>query len=300
MIIYEQNNIRISLLTARLLRTEFGNFTDLPTQTVQNRTLDSVEYRLSKEGEHLIVHTDEVTFRVCTKNGDVASVTFADGRVVRDFLGGRLPGTARTLDNINGAVKMEEGIISTLGASVMDDSKTLLINPDNSISPRPECSDRYWFAYGSDYLSQLRDFFRLSGKVPLIPKFALGNWWSRYRAYTQEEYRGLMQKFIDREIPITVATIDMDWHWVDVVERFGEKAKAGKPSCREEIIFNTLMHGWTGYTWNTELFPDHKELLAWLHDHGFKVTLNVHPSQGIRFFEEQYITMLMVYQPQQL
>ena len=288
MVIFEQNNIRISLLTPRLLRTECGNFTNLPTQTVQNRDLDPVEYSLSEEGGNIIVTTDSASFVVNSKNADVTSVRLKDGRIVSDFKGGRLPGTARTLDNINGKVKMGEGIMSTTGASLMDDSKTLLINPDNTIAPRPECSDRYWFAYGNDYLGQLRDFFRITGSVPLIPKYALGNWWSRYRAYTQEEYRSLMQKFIDREIPITVATIDMDWHWVDVVQRFGEKAKAGKPSCREEIIFNTLLHGWTGYSWNTELFPDHKELLSWLHDNGFKVTLNVYPSQGVRFFEDKY------------
>jgi alpha-glucosidase (family GH31 glycosyl hydrolase) len=49
------------------------------------------------------------------------------------------------------------------------------------------------------------------------------------------------------------------------------------------------MPGWTGYTWNTELFPNHQELLDWLHSRNFKVTLNVHPSQGIRFFEACYV-----------
>ena len=47
-----------------------------------------------------------------------------------------------------------------------------------------------------DYQRQLRDFFRLTGEVPLIPKYALGNWWSRYRAYTQEEYLDLTRPLI--------------------------------------------------------------------------------------------------------
>lgn len=54
------------------------------------------------------------------------------------------------------------------------------------------------------------------------------------------------------------------------------------------MIYYYLLQGWTGYSWNTELFPDYKKLLSWLHDSGFKVTLNIHPSQGVRFFEDQY------------
>ena len=36
------------------------------------------------------------------------------------------------------------------------------------------------------------------------------------------------------------------------------------------------------------MFPDHKELLDWLHENKFVVPLNIHPSQGIRFFEDCY------------
>ena len=78
---------------------------------------------------------------------------------------------------------------------------------------------------------------------------------------------------------------------VDVINRFGDRAKPQKPSCPEEVIYNVALPGWTGYSWNTELFPDHKELLSWLHENGFKVPLNIHPSQGVRFFEDQYEDM---------
>ena len=292
MVIYELDNLRISILSPRLVRTETGAFTNLPTQTVQNRDFyKDIEYKVIHSGKYIDVDTNLARFSVNIKNGDVSSVTIKGLGRVDDFSKGRLPGTARTLDRANGAVRLEDSIISRSGASVMDDSNTLLLNPDGSISPRQKCSDRYWFAYGHNYLAQLRDFFRLTGEVPLIPKYALGNWWSRYKAYTQEEYRAVMQRFMDRDLPITVATIDMDWHWTDVVSRFGREAKACKPSCKEEIIFNTLLQGWTGYSWNNELFPDYKELLSWLHNNGFFTTLNIHPSQGVRFFENQYKEM---------
>ena len=290
MIIFEKNDLRISLLTPRLLRTELGAFTDKPTQTVVNRDFGEVEYSIIENEKYVVITTSEVFFRVRKKDGRVVYAAFDNG-YTKSFGKHPLPGTARTLDTANGAVKLESGITSAYGSSMMDDSKSLIINSDGSISPREECKDRYWFAYGTDYLRNLRDFFRLTGEVPLIPKYALGNWWSRYKAYTQEEYTSLMQTFIDKNLPITVATIDMDWHWTDVVSRFGEEAKAAKPSTPQEVLYNTLLPGWTGYTWNTELFPDHKAMLDWLHEKGFKVTLNVHPSQGVRFFEEAYDEM---------
>ncbi len=301
MIIFKNDYLRISLITPRLLRTEVGAFndlpcggffTDLPTQTVLNRDFCDVEYNLDDLGNTITVTTDSACFSINKKSGDVISV-FINGsdEAITDFNEGKLPGTARTLDTANGTIDLEKGITSLSGASVMDDSHSLLINPDGSICSRPECSDRYWFAYGHDYLGQLRDFFKLTGEVPLIPKYALGNWWSRYRAYTQEEYRSLMQKFIDKQLPITVATIDMDWHWTDVIDRFGKEANCAKPTCPEELLYYLALPGWTGYSWNTELFPDYRELLDWLHNNGFKITLNVHPSQGVRFFEDQYKAM---------
>ncbi len=300
MVVYKNDYLRISLITPRLIRTEIaanldvpggGAFTDLSTQTVVNRDFCEVDYSLSEHAKSITVTTDAACFSIDKRSGDVLCVTIGEADTVTDFMKGRLPGTARTLDRANGAVKLEKGITSLSGAAMMDDSMSLLIDSEGNILTRQKCSDRYWFAYGHDYLGQLRDFFKLTGEVPLIPKYALGNWWSRYRAYTQEEYRAVMQKFVDRKLPFTVATIDMDWHWVDVVARFGDKAKACMPSCKEEIIFNTLLQGWTGYSWNTELFPDHKELLDWLHANGFRITLNIHPSQGVRFFEDFYEEM---------
>ena len=59
----------------------------------------------------------------------------------------------------------------------------------------------------------------------------------------------------------------MDWHLVDDVDpKYGS--------------------GWTGYTWNKDFFPDPKRFLNWLHEHGMKATLNVHPRDGVRAFEE--------------
>ena len=55
--------------------------------------------------------------------------------------------------------------------------------------------DIYVFAYGNDYKEALNDFYRLTGKTPMLPRYALGNWWSRYYAYTEDSYKALVTRF---------------------------------------------------------------------------------------------------------
>ncbi len=281
-------NTRITILTPCLIRVETGTFTDLPTQKVWFRDLGHTGYKIYKSGNMRLVKTAEICLHVNIDTGTVKCIELSDGSIVRDFVKGNLLGTARTLDGVNGPTKLNPGILSLSGVSILDDSDSMLIGPTGAILPRGKCTDRYYFAYGHDYKRCLKDFFSLTGNVPLIPKYVLGNWWSRYKAYTQQEYQDLMEQFLERKIPITVATIDMDWHWTDVVNRFGEDAKPASALNKEELWYNHTAPGWTGYSWNTDLFPDHRALLDWLHEKNFRVTLNVHPAQGIRYFEDCY------------
>ena len=145
-IVLQQDHIRVSLLTPCLIRVETGSFTDLPTQTVWFRDLGPVSWRVKEKGNIFAVRTKEAFFQINLTNGRVFSVKLADGTVVRDFEHGILPGTARTLDAVNGAVKLEKSIMSRSGVSMMDDSKSLLLTEDGLIQARPVCTDRYYFA----------------------------------------------------------------------------------------------------------------------------------------------------------
>ena len=243
--LFIRHNCRFSVLTSRLLRVEYdkdGIFTDEMTQAVLSRNFEVPVFQISENGYVVTVATTQAVFRYDTKKRKMISVSVKGGDTVTDFKKDNLKGTYRTLDMVNGATKLEDGLISRSGVSVVDDSKTVIINPDGTIKERRKCLDEYYFAYGHDYRACLQDFFRLSGSVPLVPRYCLGNWWSRYKAYTQDEYVKLMSDFIDREIPITVATIDMDWHWVDVEKRFGYKAEFNRKNPFE--LFQG--QGWTG------------------------------------------------------
>lgn len=279
------NNVRFSLLTPQLLRVECdkkGVFTDKPTQVVINRNFCKPQFKVIENGDVVIITTSKAIFIYDTKAKKMLSVALKNGKTVSDYKKGNLKGTYRTLDNVDGSVKIGDGIMSKNGVSVIDDSKSLILEEDGTISARPDTQkDEYYFAYNREYRECLKDFFMLCGEVPLVPRYCLGNWWSRYKAYTQKEYMDLMEKFIDREIPVTVATIDMDWHWTDVKSRFGSLVKDKQGDC-----FGG--NGWTGYSWNTELFPDYKGFLKWLKDKNFKITVNLHPAQGVRFFEDMY------------
>ena len=300
--VVQGDTYRITVLTPALLRLEYhpqGKFEDRATQAVLNRDFPVPDFQVQKKNGELILYTEELELHYDEKpfsqHGLMIKATGGGGwgrtwrysEVPDDLLG-----TARTLDMCDGAkvlqggaysdtlsptkdsvigkVPMEHGVISRNGISVIDDSHSMVLTEDGWIEPREEeVIDLYFFGYGHRYLDCLKDFYHLCGKTPLLPRYALGNWWSRYHRYTEGEYKELVERFEKEELPFSVAVIDMDWHLVDDVEpRYGS--------------------GWTGYTWNKKFFPNPKEFMNWLHEHHMKVTLNVHPADGIRAYEELY------------
>ena len=287
------NGVRISVLTPCLFRVEEQRssvFCDKPTQAVICRSFEAPAFTVHKTRDEITVQTELAALRYSYRKKAVISVTPAEGAAVRDFHEGNLLGTRRTLDRTFGPARLGEGVLSRGGVAVLDDGDSLLIDENGGILPRKvKGTDRYYFAYGRRYRQALTDYFRLTGFPPLIPRFTLGNWWSRYKAYTADEYQKLMQRFIDEKIPVTVATLDMDWHWVDVVDRFG-KGSMDQLTRKgvQELFFNLSSPGWTGYSWNTDLFPDPQGFLTWLKSKNLKVTMNLHPASGCKFYEDAY------------
>ncbi len=165
--------------------------------------------------------------------------------------------------------------MSRAGWSLVDDSQSLVFNDTGWLEQRPparmgEYRDLYFFGFGHDYAGCLAEYCRVSGGVPMLPRYALGNWWSRYWAYRQDELRDLMLEFRDKQVPLSVCIIDMDWHLTET----------GNESS-----------GWTGYTWNRELWPDPEGFIEWLHEQGLRTALNLHPAEGVWPHEAQYEEM---------
>nr|POE62868.1 alpha-xylosidase [Quercus suber] len=188
------------------------------------------------------------------------------GQIPQENLGG----TARTLDDVDGRCDMGQGILSRAGYSILDDTDSMLFDGHGFVTPRRPGTriDGYIFAYGADFRGAMESFYAISGRQPPVPRWCLGNWWSRYHAYDHAEYLALMDGFRQIEIPLSVAVIDMDWHWV-----------------KEPFVPHS---GWTGYSWNTNLFPSPEAFTRSLHDRGLKVTLNDHPHLGVHEHEDVY------------
>ena len=274
---------RITVLTDRLLRLEYeenGRFRDTATQTALCRAFPVPAFAVTEDESRLTVETEALRLSYDRKPFSAQGLTvtmkgaytvYASiwhyGEEIRTF-----GGTARTLDEADGPVPLGDGLTSPCGYAVLDDSRSMGMDEEGNLTPARPCgTDLYFFGYGRDFRGCIRDYLRLSGPAPALPRFALGNWWSRFYPYTQESYQALMERFRAEGIPLSVSVLDMNWHVTAIDPRYGT--------------------GWTGYTWDREKFPEPEKLLAWLHEHGLRVTLNDHPADGMRPCEELYPQM---------
>jgi len=280
--------MRITVLADALFRIEKSadrRFCDDATQIVWFRDAAAISYTADMSDVCCVVKTAAAELYLMDDLAE-SYVILADGRKAALTNEGNLKGTYRTLDACDGdlcypdwneegitcIIELGDGVLSRTGVAVLNDSKSLLLKEDGTVAPRAHAeTDLYCFAFGSNYRQAIQALYQISGAPPIIPRHALGNWWSRYWAYSQQEYLDLMDAFADQGVPFTVATVDMDWH--------PSKDLPGGES------------GWTGYSWNTELFPDYRAFLRGLHERGLHVTLNLHPALGVRWFETQYEKM---------
>ena len=311
------HHARFTVLTDRMIRMEYaadGVFEDLLTLTVSNRSLEPVPFRQTVKGNTLTLKTKSLTL-VYTETGrpfsrsNLAVTLKLNGREVTWFPGKvdkqNLKGTAKTLDEVNGGMqrrwiprgdkdpakpvldtradgeivwqgeleplKLCDGLISRSGWAVVDDSTSPVLDPalcDWQPFPRErhpgERRDLYFLGYGHDYKAAVRDGAKVFGEQPLPPRYVLGYWYSRYWAYTDKELKQLVEDFDRMDLPLDVLVIDMDWHKL----------------------------GWTGYSWDPDFFPNPKALLSWLRKRGIKITLNLHPADGVFDFEDAFPDML--------
>ncbi len=276
---------RFTILTPSLIRMEYdetGSFTDAPTQCVFFRDFPETDFRVEETETQLRIDTGRLLLEY-TKGPFCSTGLYIHLRaqpgergLANGWYYGETPrtlgGTARTLDTIDGSCPLEPGLMSKYGYSLLDDSRSLCLCEDGFVAPRrSDCIDLYFFGYGHAYRACLQDFYKLCGSTPMLPRFVFGNWWSRYYAYTEESYCALMDRFAQEKTPFSVAVIDMDWHLTRIDPKYGS--------------------GWTGYTWNRELFPDPARFLNGLHRRGLKTSLNLHPAEGIAAHEDAYAQM---------
>ena len=296
-------DFRVTVLSDRLFRIEEDSthtFNDRATQSVLYRNFPPVPFRTVEADATLTVATDAATL---TLSEDSAQCFVLSGGVRHPLdNSGNLLGTTRTLDCFDGEYNIRDehrltlspGVCSRDGVAVLDDTASLTLDADGCPDvASPDRGDRYVFAYGHDYRAAVLALYRLTGLPPMLPRFAFGNWWSRYHAYTDREYLHLMDRFAAADIPLTVATLDTDWHYSSHLDEEKGITASGKNTadrgCLETPENRRI--GWTGYSWNRNLFPDPHAFLQALHRRGLRVTLNLHPASGVRYYEDAYPAM---------
>ena len=299
-IAYTDNNVRFTVISDGTLRLEYapdGKFVDDKSFIAVDRLYPQVDYKLKTRGAWIEITTSKMKMRYKKDSG-----RFTNNNLIIEAVKGAFPftwkpgmqqkgnlkGTYRTLDGMDGdtqtqtwvsdtkkgdKLKLEDGLLATDGWSLIDDSRGLLFDNDPDWDwakerPANEGQDWYFMAYGHDYKQALKDYTLFAGKMPLPPRYAFGYWWSRYWLYSDKEFRNLIDNFHTYQIPLDVLVVDMDWHYT-------EKGKGG----------------WTGWTWNRDLFPNPQGFLKYLKQNNVKVTLNLHPADGVAAYEEKYPEM---------
>lgn len=267
-------NARFTVLAPRLLRLEWsenGAFEDSGTYAFPQRFGPDVQYELRRKAGWLIIDTGALVLRHLPDGKAFTSENLSitlQGSQSAVWQPGEsnslnLRGTARTLDRAHRDISLEEGLLSRQGWSLFDDSDNVCYDASGWVTPRPAhaLQDWYFFGYGRDYKAALSEYSQFGGKIPLVPRYALGSWWSRYWPDSADDLRGIITDFSTHRLPLDILVIDMDWHTPGT---------------------------WTGYSWNRDLFPDPPQFLRWVHEQGLRATLNLHPADGVQSFEDAY------------
>lgn len=293
-------NARFTVLTPEMIRMEWsedGKWEDGKTLTFVNRNLEVPSFRskASDKGVSIVTDALKLSYRNDNRPFDAKNLKVSfklNGRNV-DWTPGmddpqNLMGTTRTLDRCDGKKlgrePMEKGLLSRSGWALIDDSRNLLLLPTDShwkewVEPRNDTARQDWYlmAYGHDYKKALADYQKVAGKAMMPPKYTFGYWWSRYWQYTDNELTDVVDKLRSMDIPVDVLIVDMDWH-----DTFGmTKVNPKKDEYGQRI-------GWTGYTWQRQLFPNPANFLEWIERAKLKTALNLHPASGIQPYESCY------------
>ena len=278
---------RISVLSERVVRIEYnpnGVFVDKPTQLVINRNIgippftqrhienmleiDTKYFRLSYnkeqplEGNNFNPSKNLKITLVNKKDRDRERTWYYKHPEVRNMKG-NICGFDVELNS-----SFERGLYSIEGFSSFEDTSSKLIGEDGTLIDRPEGHiDIYVFMYDIDFKEALVDYFKITGFPELLPRYALGNWWSRNISYDEESIFNLVKNFEKKRIPLSVIVLDNNWHYTNTDQYKNLK---------------------TGFTFDKTLFANPLDTIKKLHQKNIRVGLYVNPKDGFYPHEDFY------------
>ncbi|WP_308365613.1 MULTISPECIES: TIM-barrel domain-containing protein [unclassified Microbulbifer] len=111
----------------------------------------------------------------------------------------------------------------------------------------------YVIVAGRSYPRLIENYVDVTGRQPLPPRWALGNFASRFGYHTEAEVRETVDKFAGEDFPLDAVVLDLYWFGADVEGHMGNLA------------------------WDRSAFPDPEKMMADLKQRGINTILVTEP-----------------------
>ncbi len=111
----------------------------------------------------------------------------------------------------------------------------------------------YFVISADDWYGLTENYTQLTGRQPLPPRWALGNFSSRFGYHTQEEVLSTVDKFFQNDIPVDAVILDLYWFGPELKGHMGNLA------------------------WDYNAFPDPEKMMDSLKSRGVKTVLITEP-----------------------
>lgn len=267
---------RITVLSLNLVRLEYsptGVFLDEPTSLVWNRNFGPVNFNKREDNTYLEISTPYFKINYVKEKNFVGNKLTPDANLKVNILGSNTlwyygnpeVKNMKISDNElrSGALK-ENGLYSLDGYATIDDSNSKILLEDGTFCDRKfKEIDIYLFVYNKDFTLCLKNFYALTSAPPLIPRYALGNWWSKDVGYNDRDIKDLIDKFKSKNIPLSILLLDSSWH--KKIDNFEG-----------------------GYTFNNSLFSNPLALIEYLKENKIHLGLSLSPSEGFSSIDEVF------------
>lgn len=284
--IIKGDKYRITLLSDSLLRLEYsenGIFEDRATEHVFNRKFEVPKFEVMEDASMITIVTEFYKVFYIKNTPFKGSRVNPASNLKVEFLENLDPnkpnrywyygmpevrnyGTPGFSLRDSKKVNLDKSLFSLDGFVTIDESNSMVIGEDGVFTKKENDSvDIYLFIYLNDFSKCLRDYYKISGFTPLIPRYALGNWWSRNYKYGDKKLEGLVIKFKENKIPVSSIILNHDWH-----------------------LKNEKNNVNTGFTFNTSIFKNPLNTVKLLHDNGIKIGLTINPFEGFTNIDSIY------------
>ena len=164
------------------------------------------------------------------------------------------------------------GLVSKSGWALIDDHDTPILDcndwwsDDASFYKHKSSIDLYLLAPERNYPLALMDFTKIAGKIPIHSRASHGIWWTRWYNMLDIDVFEQIEEHIIHSLPIDVLILDMNWH---------------------------TKNDWTGYTFDSNLYPDYAGFLEEIKSLNLAIGANLHDASGINSWETLFSQAVM-------